>query len=422
MVALLPVTAHATGETSARPQVRVTPPPDAGAEEDVELDDLPGPPLEIITGATRVALPAIPDFARPASDGKPRKPSEPAASVPAVSVVTEAPMRKVITLYTRNASVDALNACNEAIVARRFPTAITACQAAIAAWEGNHLAWYGLANSYMAGDDWQKAREALERAVTLRPDQGMYQMMYGIALYESERAIARQARAREERAGLGAAAAAERMPPKLDAGRTALVRATTIAPGLWRAHIYLGYIFRDLGDPRAAAEELTLALSANPGYRSGYIALAELYRRWGQRKQALAVALAGTANVPRADAADLWFEAALCHEELSDEDSAIAAFNEALAITPSNTKLKLYRGWLYYVRRKPQAARTDLVAVMKSSDPKLARAKELAEQILKAIARGLLPQDAIPTCKMMNGCKMLRSAAFFGAEWLEEEW
>src|SRR5438045_6515232 len=132
MAVLLPIIAHAAGETSARPQVHVIPPP-AAAKEGLEPDDLPGPPLEVGAGAPAVRLPAIPDF--PSTPDRAPSASEP------VTVVTQAPERRIVTLTARNLSIDALNSCNEAIVQKRFSAAIAACRSAIAAWPGNHLAW-----------------------------------------------------------------------------------------------------------------------------------------------------------------------------------------------------------------------------------------------------------------------------------------
>src|SRR5262245_38671240 len=92
--------AVAAGGTTARPQVRVIPPPNV-AKEGVEVDDLPGPPLEVLTGATNLDLPAIPDFAaarRAASDARPAvaRPIAAPAGAPAVTVVKDAPLRKIV--------------------------------------------------------------------------------------------------------------------------------------------------------------------------------------------------------------------------------------------------------------------------------------------------------------------------------------
>jgi tetratricopeptide (TPR) repeat protein len=414
VLALLPIAAHAAGETSARPQVRVIPPPQSG-KEPVEPDDLPGPPLEVAAGASNIRLPAVPDFASKAGKAAARELAPPPPA-PAVAVVTQAPMRKIVGTTAHNLSIDALNKCNDAINARRYQIALSACQAAVEAWDGNHLAWYAKGNAHIARDEYAAAVSALDRAAALRPDLAMYQMAYGIAQYESEVARAREERARRERndSDDGDAPAL-----KLDGARAALVRATTIAPNLWRAHGYLGFIYRDLRDPRAAAEELTLAIKANPAYRSAYIALTELYRRWALREQALAVAMLGAINVPRAGSADLWFEVGICHEEMHNNDEAIEAYSKALALTPDSPILKLHRGWLYYVKRKPAAAKRDLEAVANTTDPRQAGVKQAAEMILTQISAGVLPEKTYRTCKALNGCTVWRVPNF---DWLGDDW
>jgi tetratricopeptide (TPR) repeat protein len=269
----------------------------------------------------------------------------------------------------------------------------------------------------MARDEWTKAAAALERAVALRPDLAMYQMTYGISLYEAEVGRARQDRARKDRKESDDGGSSDPPVLRLDAARAALVRAITIAPNLWRAHSYLGFLYRDLRDPRAAAEELSLALKGNPGDRASYVALAELYRRAGFHAQALAVAVAGTANVPRSP--ELWFEVAMSHEAMNDEDKAIDALTRGLEISPDSVILKLQRGRLYAARHRAQLARRDLDSVASNADPAVAPAKQLAELLLAHLAGGISPQDAYRACKALNGCKIFRDPYMV---WLSEDW
>src|SRR6185369_9186576 len=99
---------------------------------------------------------------------------------------------------------------------------------------------------------WRDARTAIARAVALRPDQAMYQLYDGMARYEVEvqarDAQTRKANKRPEEVAV--------VPPAgtLDDARDALVRAAKLAPALWRAHYYLGRIYRELDDARRAAE------------------------------------------------------------------------------------------------------------------------------------------------------------------------
>ena len=417
MAALLPIIAHAAGETSARPQVHVVSPP-AAAKEGLEPDDLPGPPLEVATGTPVVRLPAIPDF--PSAPGR-----APSASAP-VTVVTQAPERRIVTLTARNLSIDALNSCNEAIVQKRFTAAIGACRSSIAAWQGNHLAWYAAANAHVARDEWKDAAASLAHAVALRPDIAMYQMMYGIALYEVEVERFRQERMNraaskpsddDDDSSESAERPADAPVLHLDAARAALVRAATIAPTLWRTHSYLGLVYRDLRDPRAAAEELTAALRGNPLDRPSYVALTELYRRAGFAQQALAVAGIGANNLP--GSAELWFEVAMSYEALKDSERAIEALTRGLAVAPDSMILRLQRGRLHVARHHNDLARRDLEPLKRLTDPRWALIKEAATLFLSRLGGGETPQDAYRVCKALNGCKIFKD---IDQVWLIEDW
>jgi len=300
---------------------------------------------------------------------------------------TKAPLRKVVDELTRNTSIEHLNACNKAIAARQFDAGIAECQAATTAWDGNHLAWYAWASAHMARSEWAEARAAIEHAVTMRPDQGMYQLYYGMALYELVRQVAREEQARKEHKKPEEVAIEPSML-KLDAAREALLRATRLAPDLWRAHYYLGRVYRDLGDARHAATQFTLTIKAHPGYRFGYIALIELYRRWDYLDQALAVALLGTANVPAAEAAALWFEAGMAYDAKHADDKAIEAFSKAITSKPDDASSKFQRGEIYFRRGELDKAKRDLEEVVASAEP-LAGTKQFATQLLGQIASDL---------------------------------
>jgi tetratricopeptide (TPR) repeat protein len=323
------------------------------------------------------------------------EPAEPAAAaaalVPAntskeldVAVATAPPLRKMIDEDVRNGSVDHLNACNKAIVAKQYDAAIAECKAATKMWDGNHLAWYAWASAHMAKSEWPEAKVAGERAVALRPDQAMYQLYYGISLYEAERVRVRDEQARREHKKPDDVTIDPAMM-KLDAARDALLRAAKLAPDLWRAHYYLGRVYRDLDDPRRAAQQLSLTITTHPTYRFGYAALFDLYRRWDYADQALAVALLGTTNVAAAEAAELWVDAGLAYEAKHNDDDAIDAFTRAIAGNPDDLNAKFRRGQAYFRKGILASAKRDLEEVARSSDPKVATVKPLASQLLAQI-------------------------------------
>ncbi|HMG54693.1 MAG TPA: tetratricopeptide repeat protein, partial [Kofleriaceae bacterium] len=316
--------------------------------------------------------------AAPASQARAREPE--------IDVVTRPPLRKPVGDAVRNASVEQLNTCNKAIVQRQYDAAITACQSAVTTWADNHLAWYARASAHMAKSEWQKAKDAVEHAVTLRPDHAMYQLYYGISVYEAERERVRDDQARQQ----------NRKPEevtvdpallKLDPARDALRRAAKLDPDLWRAHYYLGRVYRDLEDPRREAEQFAATVTTHPSYRFGYVALIELYRKWSYIDQALAVAQLGTANVAPDEAGELWFELGMAHDAKRDDDKAIEAFTRAIAGKPDDLGSKFQRGQVYFRKGDFVNAKRDLDDVARSGDPAVASTKPLAVQMLGQIAR-----------------------------------
>jgi tetratricopeptide (TPR) repeat protein len=323
-----------------------------------------------------------------------------------IAVVTQPPLRPYVERAVRNASVDRLNACSKANDAGHHDAGIAACRAATQKWDGNHLAWYGAASAHLAKREWSAAVADVERAVALRPDQSMYQLYLGIALYEAERERVEQAQEAHDQPE-----AAMTSPPaaRLDAARDALLRAVKLAPGLWRAHYYLGRLYRDLDDSRRAAEQFTRTIAAHPTYRPGYIALIELYRSWDYIDQAIAVALLGTANVPAAEAGELWYEAGMAYDANRADDSAIAAFTRAIALKPDDALSKFQRGQIYLRKADFANARRDLDDAVRSTDPRIAGFRPIAIQLLGQIDRKRRPADALrtPTCaRDSSGCSL----------------
>src|ERR1043166_5308414 len=85
---------------------------------------------------------------------------------------------------TRNDSIRALNQCNKEYGQKQFDSAIASCKRAVEQWADNHTAWYSLGGAYAQKRMWNEAADAMNHAVQLVPDQGMYQLHFGRFLYE----------------------------------------------------------------------------------------------------------------------------------------------------------------------------------------------------------------------------------------------
>ncbi|HEU4729545.1 MAG TPA: tetratricopeptide repeat protein [Kofleriaceae bacterium] len=337
--------------------------------------------------------------ADPPTRAAPAAPPAVEAPEPVLAVAGKPPMHRIIDTTIRNRSVDHLNACTRANAAGLHERAIAECQAAAAAWDENHLAWYGLASAHIARHAWVEARDAAERAVALRPDRAMYQLYHGLALYEAERerARGRAVSHQDHEAGLDASQRSVQTldAQALEAAHAALWRAARLAPELWRAHYYLGRVYIERDEPARAAEQLGETVRHNPGFRPGYIALIELYRQWDYLDQALAVAMLGIAHVAQADAGQLWDEAGMVHAGRRADGPALEAFTRAIAANPGDAAAKLGRGQVYFRKGDLASARRDLEAVAGSKDPALAPIQPFVVQLLQLIARKEKPPEML---------------------------
>ncbi|TMQ17082.1 MAG: tetratricopeptide repeat protein [Deltaproteobacteria bacterium] len=200
-----------------------------------------------------------------------------------------------------------------------------------------------------------------------------------MALYEAERERAQREHGAPDEVTVDVSA------PALGAARDALWRATRLAPELWRAHYYLGRVYRDLDDSHQAAEQFTRAIATHPMYRAGYIALSELYRSWDYIDQALAVAKLGTTYLP--SDAELWCELGMAYGARRADDQAIAAFDRALALRPQDMTARFQRGQVHARRGDVVNARRDLEAVVASRDAATAPWQPIARELLVRLPR-----------------------------------
>jgi tetratricopeptide (TPR) repeat protein len=278
-------------------------------------------------------------------------PARATAKLPPIAPVKSAP----IDPTKRGESLSHMNDGNKALALRKLGDARTELTAAVRAWDGNHLAWYGLGYANALDARWRDASDAFAHAVALRPDP-MYRMWLAITLYEQQR---------------------------LDEAAAQLAEAVHVAPGLWRAHYYLGRIARDSDRPRDAADEFARSIASNPRNANPYIALVELLRKWDYTDQAIQVATQGSQNV--SDDADVWFVLGLAYSDRGTRDKAIEAYTHALDSKADHYKARFQRGLAYFQLRDFTKAQADLEAFVKA-DSKLDFEIAVAHSMLMDIA------------------------------------
>jgi Tfp pilus assembly protein PilF len=288
-------------------------------------------------------------------------PARPAVPPPP-AIAPRAPTKTDPALQT--SSIAHSNAGTKAYGQKQLATAIAEYERAVTDWPDNHIAFYGLAGTHVLDRNWRAARTAIAKAIALLPDEPMYYLIEGYVLYEGALQAARET-----------AAAAEQRPVdqvRIDAGSVAqdealasLAQAVRLNPAIWRAHYYLGRIYRDRGDGRWAAEELDAALRSGPTDPGPWIALANHYRRWGYLPAALAVGQQGLALVP--DAGDLWFVHGTVQADLRKDREAVESFTRALDLRPDLPAVRFQRGQVYFRLRDTALARADLLAYLAST-------------------------------------------------------
>ncbi|MEZ4399396.1 MAG: tetratricopeptide repeat protein [Kofleriaceae bacterium] len=289
----------------------------------------------------------------------------------------------------RKESIQRANAGIKALSAKQFDTAITEFKDAIAAYKDNHYAHYLLGESYRGKKAFDKASEAYAEAVRLKPDNEMYQMIYGVSLYEEA-----VDRAREDAARLQNKKPAEVEVDysviDFDQAEQHLLAAVKINPNLYFEHAYLGRIYRATGRPKEAAQAFSKAIEANPREWAPYVALGELYRRWDYPNEAIQVLTQGVELVPgQVDKAELDYVLGMAYTDKQDDAKAIEAFTAAIDASKDKHIAKFMRGQAYFRQGNLKAADKDLEAYAKAAGASDATNKSIAQKLRFSIGAKL---------------------------------
>jgi len=285
-----------------------------------------------------------------------------------------------------NESKTALNAGNKAMGTKQFDQAIVEYKKATDRWKENHMAWYGMGGAYAQRGEWDKSADSFKMTVQWAPEQAMYQMWYGIALYEKAVMTARDEQARRDNKK------PEEVKPDLSAVNFEtplkhLIEAAKINDRMWRAHYYLGRVYREMDKPKDAAASFSKAIAANPRESGPYIALAEIYRKWDYSDQAIKIAQQGTVNVPgQNELSDLWYVLGMGYDDKRQDKEAIEAFSSAITANKGNHKAKFQRGQAYFRQNDYMNAKRDLEDFSKAGGSSMDFAKQQASKMLMDIA------------------------------------
>jgi tetratricopeptide (TPR) repeat protein len=289
----------------------------------------------------------------------------------------------------RKESIQRTNAGHKALGAKQFDTAINEYKDAIAAYRDNHAAHYYLGEAYRGKKVFDKAAEGYAEAVRIKPDNVMYQMMYGVALYEDAVQKAREDAARLQNKK-PAEVDVDYSLLNFDQAEQHLQAAVKLNADLFLEHAYLGRIYRATNRPREAAEQFSKAIVANPREWAPYVALSELYRKWDYPNEAIQVLTQGVEHVPgQVDKAELHYQLGMAYTEKQDDAKAIEAFTNAIDASKDKHIAKFMRGQAYLRKGDLKAADKDLEAFAKAAGPADATNKSIAQKMRFSIAAKL---------------------------------
>jgi tetratricopeptide (TPR) repeat protein len=311
----------------------------------------------------------------------------------------------------KNDSVKFMNNGNKAAGAKQYEVAIQEYQKAVDKYSDNHSAWYGMGGAQAARGEWDKAADAFARSVQIADNQPMYQMWYGISLFEKTKKQTRDDQAKKE------GKKPEEITPDLsvanfDKAQQHLAEAVKLNGDMWRAHYYLGQIYRAQDKPKDAATEFSKALQGDPRQSAPYVALGELYRKWDYTDEAIKVTSQGAVNVPGAnEVSDIWYVLGMAYSDKSQWDKAIEAFDKSLESKRDNHKAKFQRGQAYFKKEDFTHAKRDLEEFSKSGGASLEFAKQQAQKMLMDIAAKSMSNEKPPEPKLSPEQLMKKEAA-----------
>lgn len=226
-------------------------------------------------------------------------------------------------------------------------------------WKQNHTAWYSMGEVYAKQGNWDDAASAYQEATKHNSDDAMYNMRLGQARYESAKAKATDKETNTV-GNLG----------DLSQAQQALEKSIEQNGDLFRAHHYLGLIYREQGKPKKAAESFTRAAQLNPTWGKPFIELGELYYRWDRFDEAIRVLSQGENHVLDPELkTDVYYNLGLAYdykarltpaEEKNFLDKAIEAYSAALDARKDNAEAKLMRGLAYARKGDKSKAEADL--------------------------------------------------------------
>ncbi len=291
----------------------------------------------------------------------------------------------------KNASIEAANKGVEAFAHESWETAINHFQDAVKLYPGNHAAWYSMGQVYARKNEWDKATNAFEQAVKYSKNDAMYYLQLGVALFESE--MEKVEEAKKDKTTYN---------PSYGPSEDALKRAVELNNDLFRAHWYLGRIYRDTNRPKLAAEAWTRACMLNPYFGKPFVRLGELYLRWDKVPEAIQVLSQGKQFVvDDEDLTNIYYYLGMAYDAevranpSKGWDASIEAYSQALDHRADNDQARFQRGLAYIAKGDRAKGQADLDVFVKRGRASTFEKQEAMRAMYGAMA-AMPPAGSVP--------------------------
>jgi tetratricopeptide (TPR) repeat protein len=246
----------------------------------------------------------------------------------------------------RRHSVQLMNEGIALAQARRIPEALEKLEEAGSVDPTNDAVFFNQAMLQLELQQPERAKAALERAITANDQRANYHEKLGTVLLQLE-------------------------PPDLEGAQRSFERAVQLEPGLYKSHFKLAQVLERQGQEQAALERYTQAVRAGPRFAASYQELGRLYSDLGYAAQAVQVLRAGiTSALPGTeDQAGLHHMLGVVYQQQRNYDNAIASFKAALQVQPGRPDTLFSLGWTYGLIENREEAVRYLQKFMEAATP-----------------------------------------------------
>jgi tetratricopeptide (TPR) repeat protein len=233
------------------------------------------------------------------------------------------------------ARVESMNKMNEGVIAaqqKRFVDAVKLLDQAGVIDPQNEQVFWNMAIVHMEMRKYDRARDDLQKAISVNPSIAGYHEKLGTVLME-----------------LG----------DWQAAKGPLAKAIELEPALFKAYYKLAQVDEQLDDQQSALKNYTMSCERGPRFLEAYSALGRLYADLGYLEQsvqvlteALKVALAGTE-----EEAQVHHLLGTVYQQQKKYDDAVREFRAALAVVGGMRDALFSLGWTYELQGNREEAK-----------------------------------------------------------------